>query len=290
MRVRVKKQEMKIGNISDMRAGHKLASDYFTIHSNRGRSPASAIENTNTLASTHVSRRYAEEVDLPPEDIKDIPSLFAALRLATIDREKSDAVKRFVETGGHELVYLEEQIPKIMGFFVFQASRRQLLEFLKNTAREACARPPIDKDDEKRSHGLRNAVRAADREIGGLEYWSDRQHVLETADGNGEGRRSMFSDSAAMPAPKDNNPVDVVKGIAGEAEVGIDRGERVLSTQTDSTEGPRYTSEGKGQGKLGGARNDEAEGSEHSSNSGEEPPTSLPGDSVKVVDKSTENS
>ena len=137
LRKRVKKREMRMADASEMGVAHTLTSDYFTIHTRRARSPGSALEDSTNRGSSYATRRTAEEVDLPPEDIKDIPSLLKALRLATVDREKIDAVKRFVNTGGDELVYLEERISEILGFLVFQASRRDLLEFLKKTANDA---------------------------------------------------------------------------------------------------------------------------------------------------------
>jgi hypothetical protein len=229
LRKRVKKQEMRMKDASNMAGAHTLTSDYFTIHTRRGRSPGSVLENTTTRGSSRMSRRTAEEVDLPPEDIKDIPSLMRALRLATIDREKLDAVKRFVATGGEELVYLQQQIPEIMGFLVFQASRRQLLEYLNTAAKEASEERDGLEAEGKRVEYLRNALRAAYSQIGELEYWSDRQQVLKTADEHGNGRKSMFSESSAFTVPKDNNPVDVIRGIADEAEVGVDPTKRVLS-------------------------------------------------------------
>jgi hypothetical protein len=240
LRKRVKKQERRMKNASDMAAAHTLTADYFTIHSKRGRSPGSGLENTTTRGSSHVSRRSDEEMDLPPEDIKDIPSLMKALRLATIDREKIDVVKKFVENGGDELVYLEENIPEIMAFFVFQVSRRQLLEYLSRRANEASKEQSEDKGEKQRVIHLRNAVRAANSQIGGLEYWSDRQHVLKTVDENSRSHRSRFSESSVMTIPKENNPVDVIKGIAGKAEVGIDSTRKVLSPPPENNVGPSY--------------------------------------------------
>lgn len=289
LRRRVKKKGMRRKGLSDIGAAHNLTSDYFTIHTKRGLSPGSALEDMTTRGSSHISRRTAEDVDLAPEDIRDIPSLFTALRLATIDREKIDALRRFVEAGGAELVYLEEHIPEVMGFLVFQASRRQLLEYLKITAIEATTEPPSDKDEEDRLNNLRNAVRAADREIEGLEYWSDRQHVMNTAGNNGQSHKSTFSESSIMAAPKDDDPVDVIKGISAEAEVGIDPAKRGLSSPSESAIGLRnlHQQVAEAEAELDDKRNDRTEGSEHSDDCETHTPRSLPPDSVKMDDHST---
>ncbi len=284
LRKRVKKQEMRMKDASDMGAAHTLTSDYFTIHTKRGRSPGSALEDRTTRGSSHMSRRTAEEADLPPEDIKDIPSLFKALRLATIDREKVDAVKRFLETGGEELVYLEEHIPEVMGYLIFQATRRQLLEYLKKIANEASKDNPSDKAEGQRVDHLRNAVRAANSQIGGLEYWSDRQHVLKTADENGQGHKSTFSESSVMTRPKENNPVDIIKGIAGEAEVGIDPTKKVLSPPPNNRVGLSEVAERAEERESKEEKNDKTEEAGQTSANGVETPRSLPHDSVKVDD------
>lgn len=230
-----------------------------------------------------MSRVAVEEENLPPEDIKDIPSLMKALRLATIDREKIDAVTRFIETGGEELVYLQEHILEIMDLFVFQVSRRQLLEYMNKIADEVSRGKPSDKAGEQRVNNLRNAVRVAHGQIGSLEYWSDRQYVLRTAAENGQGHQLMFSESSTTTMPKDNNPVDEIKGIADEAEVGIDPTKRVRSLPPDNIPGSRgveQSEEAKSREETAGMEEDERNSSE-----GVETPERLPPDSLKVDNK-----
>lgn len=279
LRKRNKKQEMKTTDASEMGVAHTLTSDYFTIHTKRGRSPGSGFDNNTNRESSHTSRRTAEEVEMPPEDIKNIPSLFKALRLATIDREKIDAVKRFVDTGGDELIYLEEHMPEIMGFLVFQVSRRYLLEYLKRTANDVSNTLSVG-DGEKRGKYLQNALRTADNQINGLEYWSDRQHVLHMAKKNGKGRQAMFSESSTMAVPKDNNPVDVIKGISGEAEIGVDPTKRVMSPSPEGRDASTHVN--------GGVPEIEASGGDaepgRDGGEGAETPRSLPYDSIKVDD------
>jgi hypothetical protein len=51
-----------------------------------------------------------EEGKLEFDEIKSIPTLMYALKGAIVDREKLDAVKRFVDEGGPELYYLTERV------------------------------------------------------------------------------------------------------------------------------------------------------------------------------------
>jgi hypothetical protein len=292
LRKRVKR-EMRKNDQSMIPVGHTLTGDYFTIHT-RGRSPGSGLENTTTRGSSHMSRGNAEDMNLPPEEIKDIPSLMKALRLATIDREKIDAVKRFVTTGREELVYLEEHIPDVFDLFVFQASRRQLLEYLAKAATDAENENHSSKLEEQRANGLHGAVTAAKRQIGGLEYWSDRQHVLKTTDGIGHDHKSMFSESSTTTIPKENNPADVIKGISGKAEIGIDPTRKVLSppptnrvpASYDDQAGQDYRrseveevpNRKKAEQDPSGTTNDQ------DIKEGDQTPRSLPPDSIRVAD------
>jgi len=274
LRKRVKR-DMRKNDSSVISAGHTLTGDYFTIHT-RGRSPGSGLENMTTRGSSHMSRRNAEEMYLPPEDIKNIPSLMKALRLATIDREKIDAMKRFVNTGGEELVYLEEHIPEVFDLFVFQASRRQLLEYLAKAANDAKNENPSSKLEEQRVKGLHGAVSAANKQIGGLEYWSDRQHVLKTTDGNGYDHKSIFSESSITTIQKENNPVDVIKGISGKAEIGIDPTRKVLSPPPTNRVPMSYDDQA--------GQNASRSEAEEVPREEDQTPRSLPPDSIRVAD------
>jgi hypothetical protein len=44
------------------------------------------------------------------DEIGDIPTLMHALKLASIDRERIDALKKFIEEGGDELYYLNDKV------------------------------------------------------------------------------------------------------------------------------------------------------------------------------------
>lgn len=232
LRKRVKKNpENPWGKPGSMGAAHHLASDYFTIHSKRDRSPVSLVDGTVKAArpSSFISLPSTNDVEEPPEDVKDIGTLLKGLKFATVDREKIDLVKRFVDHGGDELAYLKDHIPTIMSFFVFQNSRKQLLSYLKTTADEARQHRQKHEDEKKpegdtesrRINNLLAAVDAANTQIKGLEFWSDRKHVLKTTDSE-----SMVTGAIATifdePTPKpkvENDPVEEIKGISEKADI-----------------------------------------------------------------------
>ncbi|KIX06795.1 uncharacterized protein Z518_04771 [Rhinocladiella mackenziei CBS 650.93] len=266
LRKRVKKEpEPGRGKPGSMGAAHYLTGDYFTIHSQRDQSPVSAVDGPGKPArpSSFISYPSTTDVDEPPEDIKDIASLLKALRFATIDREKIDLVKKFVTQGGEELVYLRDHVSDVMSFFVFQNSRRQLLSYLKDTANEA--RQHRQKhDDEKRPEGevesrrinhLLAAVDAADAQIGELEFWSDRKHVLKTHDNASLATRAIAT-IFDEPTPKlktADDPVEEIKGISEKADISYDSYPPVFSpARQTSIEGKEEEKkeEDKGKGKA----------------------------------------
>ena len=89
-----------------------LAADYFTIHSGRRRSVGLRVPSTYLLSQT--TTKVDEE---PPllEEIGNIPTLMYALKSAIVDREKIDALKRFIEEGGDEIYYLDDKVSSSTG-------------------------------------------------------------------------------------------------------------------------------------------------------------------------------
>jgi hypothetical protein len=168
---------------------HIFHGDYFTIHSAqvRSRSRGSSLEGNirNKHSSASLSRRDMEE-DFANEDIIDIGSLMKALRLARIDREKTEAIESFIQHGGEDLYYLSDHMYEIMRTFIFQASRRLLLSHLlkiSNAAsQEQDSKCEMDNDPAKkrRIENLQAAVKQADEEVKRLEFWSDAKDIAET--------------------------------------------------------------------------------------------------------------
>jgi hypothetical protein len=232
LRKRVKRgQNAAHGHTGSMNDAHHLNQDYFTIHSKRDRSPVDNLDGTVKTARPSSFISYADTLEdvEPPEEIKDLATLLMGLRLASIDREKIEMVKKFVQQGGEELAYLKDNIRDIMSFLVFQNSRTQLLSLLKQTANEAREHreshkkedKPEGDDEKRRIDNLLATIDAANAEIGGLQYWSDRKHVLKEADSESAAIKTIatiFDKPAPKPEP-DNNPVDEIKGISSKAEI-----------------------------------------------------------------------
>lgn len=244
LRKRVKKHHTHLdGKASNMAQAHLLTSDYFTIHPKRNRS-RSSDRNTNGRSSykSNVTAATAEKETVAPEDIDNIPTLLKALKLATVDREKIDAVRHFVAQGGEELAYLKDSIPEIMSFLIFQNSRRQLLGYLNSAAEEASSSSESSEESRRRrSENLSSAVLEAHNQIDGLEYWSDRKHVLSTTDDletskEDEKERPSTAVSKTSNVSKDvqqtrhENPMeaDQIRGIPEGADVGVDPTHRLV--------------------------------------------------------------
>lgn len=261
LRRRVKKsadQRMISGKPETMSIAHHLNADYFTIHPKRNRSPDSK------RPESYVSVPTTLRPDEPPDEIKDIATLLRALKMATIDREKIDISKKFINSGGEELAYLGSHIPDIMSSLVFQNSRTQLLAYLKDTANAAQAHrnehdaeeKPEGDDERRRVDNLLAAIEAADQQIRGLEYWSDRKHVLQTTDGQSD-RAPTISTIFDDPAPDpqlEYRPVGDIKGISSQAELDVDPTHELMHKAHDGApHDDTAVDKGKGKGKKLGS-------------------------------------
>lgn len=226
LRKRVKRTDevMRGDKDGSLEAAHHLNNDYFTIHSKpRDRSPASASNPEAMLARpvSFASFQSIKEELTEPDEVKDIPSLMRAIRLAKIDREKVDSVKEFIRDGGDEVYYLKDNMSEIMSALVFQNSRRQILEFLKDSAEKAqkhrdehdAEDRPEGENEKRRIDNLLKAADAAVQQIHGLEYWSDRKHVLQTEDDSIEGA----DDEITGPRQR-SSVIGEIKGISEKSE------------------------------------------------------------------------
>ncbi|KGO70386.1 hypothetical protein PITC_014990 [Penicillium italicum] len=149
---------------SNFEKSHMLTEDYFTIHSSkpRGREQSTAgLSRVESGFLNHASMTVDEEPK--GDEIGDIPSLMHALKLASIDREKIDALKKFIEDGGEELYYLNDKIPNIMPMFLFQTSRWQFVTYLSGVIHELSKTPTdSDKDADAVQRKKDNLTRAAE--------------------------------------------------------------------------------------------------------------------------------
>jgi hypothetical protein len=172
LRKRVRKDGATSAKRTSIEA-HRLNADYFTIHAaTRERSRESSMSRSNHRSSyTNIpSRLSGDEDDSKDSGIADIASLLKALHYSTVDRKKIAIILDFIAHGGDELTYLATNMEEIMGMFMYQTSRRQLITELLHAAEQSAA----DKDkDSKHAQTLVDAAEAAENNIKTLEYWSD---------------------------------------------------------------------------------------------------------------------
>lgn len=274
LRKRAKKDHAHgTGQPGSLGAAHNLTGDYFTIHSKRDQSPVSAVDGPGKTArpTSYLSYQSTLDIDEPPEDVKDIASLLKALRFATIDREKIEVVKKFVNQGGEELAYLKDHIQDIMTFLVFQNSRRQLLSFLKETAVEARQHRQKHEDEHKpendaesqRIDNILAAVEAANAQISGLEYWSDRKDILKTVDDDSVATQAIatiFDEPAPKPKPEDD-PVKEIRGISADAEIKPEKPPMHVKMSQQRTQEKEDAEEkpDKGKGRAHDSEDDQVE-------------------------------
>ncbi|CZT22301.1 uncharacterized protein RCC_08170 [Ramularia collo-cygni] len=193
---------------------HELTADYFTIHPKTVR-PTSIFSGQN--GSIMALAKLREPVlDVEQMEITTIGELFLALKRSSVDREKIVAVRKFTNEGGDELYYLGERMEEIMGMFIFQSSRRQLLgdlisrhDKVHKEQNELAAHQHEEDEEKQKAHetaarhasNLLKAVHAADEQVKRLEYWSDQKGITDTsAAANGENGHSQPSFMNKQPA------------------------------------------------------------------------------------------
>ncbi|KAL2000736.1 hypothetical protein VTN02DRAFT_2690 [Thermoascus thermophilus] len=244
LRLRVKRQAKRTRDgKTGFEMAHMLNDEYFTIHPTLASRGTSTIGPTTAMTDGAASSMYVrrlnrgEEEEVHVEDIKNIPTLMHALKLAIVDREKIEFLKRFVEQGGEELYYLEEKLPEIMSLFVFQNSRWQFLMHLQEVIGElsdsvsdpfGAAAEGKDPDEmRRRIEYLINAAETARRHITGPDVFSDSNGISlgDKLDLTPATDEAWSSTKACLPKREDIAPrgsLGDIKGIPEEAEVGVD--------------------------------------------------------------------
>jgi hypothetical protein len=137
VKLRVKKKYPRLKNgvdQTDFHMAHMLNEDYFTIHSQALASVEPSIAPptaTNVPSSSYIRRDLGGSPERHAEDnIDNIPRLLEAMKNAIVDREKIEALRKFLAQGGEELYYLPDTVSEVLGFFVFRTSRWQFLKLL----------------------------------------------------------------------------------------------------------------------------------------------------------------
>ena len=227
-----------------MTDAHQLNRDYFTIHSapretSRGSSAARGDNRSSFLSG---GRAVTVDSDSEAEEeITDVAALMKGMKATTVDRKKLAAFRNFVEHGGDEVLYLPEMMKEFLGMFMYQNSRRLLLQTLEQAV-EGLAEDPEKSvggngqqvSPAQRRQGLKKAIDAVQESISYLEYWSDIQvaerqlNSAENAEGNGEkALSSKEKPSVDLLKTKDiNEEISSVRiqGIPSSAELDVEPG------------------------------------------------------------------
>ncbi|KAI7977759.1 hypothetical protein EIK77_009299 [Talaromyces pinophilus] len=139
VRLRVKKKYTRLKNgvdQTDFHMAHLLNEDYFTIHYQALASVEPSIAPptaTNVPSSSYIRRDLGGSPERHVEDnIDNIPRLLEVIKNAIVDREKIEALRKFLAQGGEELYYLPDKVPEVLGLFDFRTSRWQFLKLLQD--------------------------------------------------------------------------------------------------------------------------------------------------------------
>ncbi|KAI2995149.1 hypothetical protein CBS147346_10094 [Aspergillus niger] len=232
VRVRTKRLVDRHGR-TGLEMAHRLNEDYFTIHSGKKKKrPVSEVGGggygATSLGRTTTATTTREEEEVPIEEIADVPALMHALRVAIVDREKVDALDRFVEEGGEELFYLDEKIPEIMSMFVFQASRWHFVIHLTDVVESLSQRLSSASGNEatelqRKLNHLQKATETARRHLTGpgVLRTENRKSSMEMLDLTPVSKRgSLLARYSGRFEFKSMDDGGEIKGIPKEAERG----------------------------------------------------------------------
>ncbi|MCJ1471398.1 hypothetical protein MMC13_000037 [Lambiella insularis] len=224
LRKRLKIHPQNQGKSQEKGGAHMLNADYFTIHSMRARSRGSSAGRSADNRSSRYSNNHGEDdSEEEDEEITNTLALMKALKKATVDRRKTEAIINFLDHGGDDLHYLPDRMHEIMGMFLYQTSRQQLLSKMQDIfnsrakhrqEHEKNGRPESE-EEKARTDALLKAVEAADEHVKDLKYWSDVKKV-EGEERNSESGHRAGSLSVATDGVnrRDEDP-DIGKEIKG---------------------------------------------------------------------------
>ncbi|PGH21559.1 hypothetical protein AJ80_03119 [Polytolypa hystricis UAMH7299] len=239
LRKRVKKTQQRRGRgTGAFEIAHLFNEDYFTIHSHPVLEESVGFGGAGGVARPSVGSRssYQDDRDeILPDDITNVSALTKVLKIAPVDREKIDAVKYFVRNAHEELYYLPGKIPDIMSMFMFQVSRKQLLDHFVRVAHDIPLGPDasVDVEMQKRNDLLKtiDTINSYFKEQG---FWGDvvdekrrsssaTSLASEPTDRKGKGKeRAVEEQPQTIERDFGNGEsfVTRIKGIPEEARVG----------------------------------------------------------------------
>ena len=257
LRKRVKKHsQAHHGLKGSMSEAHQLNPDYFTIHNatrERSQSPDTATNNRSSFLS---GKSIDTEPNIDDEDIMNVTELIKRLKRTTIDRKMLDFFANFLENGDDEVFYLAETMPEILSLFMYQNSKRKVLQLLEQTSDEA----NHEDSSSKKAEGLRKAIETIESSnLRDLEYWSDckaLENTMKDLDQSEEGTSTKRSPDTEPSEELDPNDINVqisttkIQGIPEKAGVGVEPGiMRPLGYMRDD-ESVSEEAEGKGKEKA----------------------------------------
>lgn len=116
-------------------------------------------------------------------------------------------------------------MPEIVSMFVFQNSRRHLLQFLSKSLEDAMKElddPDARNSDrgaiQRRSEYLQQAIEATEEQIKSLDFWSDVKRAT-----NGGSRPTTKSSEMSKQIPVEQVDFsETIKGIPEGADIGVD--------------------------------------------------------------------
>ena len=213
---------------------HKLTQDYFTIHSaprETSRSSSAERSGAGNRSSFHGSRFVSpDDSESEEEEITNVASLLKEMKKTTIDRKKMDAVRNFVSAGGDEVAFLPEAVPEVLGLFMYQTSRRQMLSVVEDALHRAEGAADGGSKDKAQSQeedgkgkaassptassqlrldGLRKSIDAVHQNIRHVEYYSDVRAMEKQFHAHEEGHSGSASDldasSSTLLDPKSSS-------------------------------------------------------------------------------------
>lgn len=152
-----------------VRKANNPTEDYFTISSSTYKTTKTQTDGTQDFC-------HQEEDEHVSEKLENVGDLYDRLRSARLDREKLDAMDNFLQNST-ELAALATEMRHILGFMIFQESRRQLLVLLARRCREIEKQHVPPRGDEgqfSRHQCVQNAIDMAEALIPTLDYFSDR--------------------------------------------------------------------------------------------------------------------
>ncbi|KYK60481.1 meiotically up-regulated 65 protein [Drechmeria coniospora] len=209
IRKRAKKKGADVSSEPQM-----LNANHPANHSPSDRSPrlnGSSAASSRAPSKPGMSKVSHSDIGEDRRDIESIEALMQTLRQARIDREKLEAVDNYLEHA-MDLSALQDEMHEIMSFFVFQASRRQLLSHMMKKhdgtiqELEKMATEPSTKLLRRRE-ALDAAIVHADEEVRRLAYWSDIKHMADSGEvGSSSGANQCWFDTDAYQGLDHNGP------------------------------------------------------------------------------------